>query len=112
MKRFATLWAVLATMLLAGCSSYNPMDWFGQSDKPAATISVAAPSAPVAAPGPAVVTGVSSVVVEKLAIKQGCMPVVGANQTDKNGPVENYQIQCQDGRMLAAHCEYRQCTLH
>jgi hypothetical protein len=55
------------------------------------------------------VTGVSSVTVEKLAAKNQCASKLGAGQISPKGPVEMYRIQCDDGRVLMARCELRQC---
>jgi major membrane immunogen (membrane-anchored lipoprotein) len=57
------------------------------------------------------VTGVSSVTVEKLAAKNQCTSKLGAGQISPKGPVEMYRIQCDDGRVLMARCELRQCQL-
>jgi len=57
--------------------------------------------------------GQSSVTVEKMAMQtQGCSPRGGAELIASNGPtVEDYRVECQDGRELIAHCEYRQCAI-
>jgi hypothetical protein len=55
--------------------------------------------------------GVSSVTVERLAMKRNCQPAGAATLTFKDGPTENYLVKCTDGSELGAHCEYRQCTL-
>ncbi|MET3107220.1 hypothetical protein AAKU58_002046 [Oxalobacteraceae bacterium GrIS 1.18] len=59
----------------------------------------------------ALIFGASAVTVERLAMKQNCQPVVGASLISSKGPIENYQVKCSDGNELAAHCEYRQCSL-
>lgn len=53
--------------------------------------------------------GVSSVAIEKLAAKNQCTSKLGAGQISPKGPVEMYRIQCDDGRVLMARCELRQC---
>lgn len=59
-----------------------------------------------------IVFGLSSITVEKLAKAQGCRAVIGASVTAHNGPtVEDYKVNCEDGRQLFAHCEYRQCVI-
>ena len=56
--------------------------------------------------------GQSSKEIEKLAEQQSCKSEQGAGLVSQNGPTtEDYKINCIDGRQLAAHCEYRQCTL-
>lgn len=84
-------------------------------------------SAPVSAPDPFVTpapvvaplaanvatfkAGQSSVTVEKIAKQQQCTSEKGAGLVSNPGIVEDYALQCTDGRQLSAHCEYRQCLL-
>jgi len=57
-------------------------------------------------------SGKSAFAVEKLARRQSCEFSRGANLTASDGPtIESYQIQCNDGRLLLARCEYRQCAI-
>ena len=56
--------------------------------------------------------GQSSVSIEKMAIQQNCQPVAGAELIYQQGAVEDYQVNCIDGRQLASHCEYRQCAFN
>ncbi|MFI4940528.1 MAG: hypothetical protein ACHP7O_09355 [Burkholderiales bacterium] len=55
--------------------------------------------------------GLSSSTVEKLAKQQGCSSSMGAGLITDNGPVEIYRVNCQDGSMLLARCELRQCNI-
>jgi len=57
-------------------------------------------------------SGKSAFAVEKLARRQGCQFERGADLTGSNGPtIEFYQLQCNDGRVVKAKCEYRQCAI-
>jgi hypothetical protein len=53
--------------------------------------------------------GVSTVTVENLLKKQGCVGGTGAGLTTPPGPVEVYRMVCEDKRVLMAKCEMRQC---
>ena len=54
--------------------------------------------------------GVSSVTVEKLAKKYGCVGGKGAGLITPQGPVEVYRMACDNGRTFMAKCEMRQCS--
>jgi hypothetical protein len=52
--------------------------------------------------------GISSFTVEKMGRKLGCHGSA-AMMVRKEGPVEDYELQCNDRRVLRTSCEYRQC---
>ena len=54
-------------------------------------------------------TGVSSVSVERLAKRSGCIGSAGAGLVTEEGPVEVYRMQCDNGATFLAQCELRQC---
>ncbi len=54
--------------------------------------------------------GQSSFTVEKMAKQRGCESDTGAGLISNAGPVEVYQLTCQDGSTYLARCELRQCT--
>jgi hypothetical protein len=54
-------------------------------------------------------TGVSSVIVERMASKNQCISQQGAGQITPKGPTEIYRVNCEDGRVFMAKCELRQC---
>lgn len=53
--------------------------------------------------------GVSTVTVENMAKQRGCTGGQGAGLTTPQGPVELYRMQCSNGQVFAAMCEFRQC---
>ena len=53
--------------------------------------------------------GVSTVTVENMARQRGCTGGQGAGLTTPQGPVELYRMQCSNGQVFAALCEFRQC---
>ena len=53
-------------------------------------------------------SGISSATVEKLARSAGCSGQAAGLISEK-GPVEVYRMQCDDGRVFMARCEFRQC---
>lgn len=55
--------------------------------------------------------GVSSATVEQLAKKQSCRGGDGAGLVSEAGPVEAYRMRCDDGRVVIAQCELRQCRV-
>jgi hypothetical protein len=55
--------------------------------------------------------GVSSATVEKLGREAGCSSNQGAGLITPVGPVEVYRLRCENGKMLQARCEQRQCKL-
>lgn len=52
----------------------------------------------------------SSVTVERMAQKVGCVGGKGASLVTDKGPVEVYKMQCDNGKVFLAKCELRQCT--
>jgi hypothetical protein len=54
--------------------------------------------------------GISSVTVEKIAKKYGCVGGKGAGLITPQGPVEVYRMACDNGRTFMAKCEMRQCS--
>jgi hypothetical protein len=52
---------------------------------------------------------VSSATVEKMARAQACSGGQGAGLIPQAGPVEVYRMQCADGKVYMARCEFRQC---
>jgi hypothetical protein len=72
---------------------------------------------PVVAPRPTarnsdLQSGISSFTVEKIAKQMSCQAEHGALLVSKiSASVEDYRMDCIDGRKLAAHCEYRQCAV-
>lgn len=106
---------LLSALLLGACSS-TPIK------PPAPAVRAAAPA--LAADGTAIVSldgvaiekvpfiiGTSSATVEQLARKQSCRGGVGAGLVSEPGPVEAYRMSCDDGRVLIAKCELRQCRV-
>lgn len=97
---------------LAGCGALSGMF---AGERPAA----AAAPAPLAAAAPAepqiqtipFLAGVSSMTVEKLALKYGCSTSKGAARITDKGPVEVYRMACDDERVLLLKCELRQCQM-
>lgn len=53
--------------------------------------------------------GVSTVTVERMARRSGCMSEKGAGLLTEAGPLEVYRVQCLDGGHFMAKCELRQC---
>jgi hypothetical protein len=56
------------------------------------------------------VLGVSSVTVERMALRAACTGGPGAGLLTPPGPVEVYRMTCDDGKTFMARCELRQCT--
>jgi hypothetical protein len=56
------------------------------------------------------VLGVSSVTVERMALRAACTGGPGAGRLTPPGPVEVYRMTCDDGKTFMARCELRQCT--
>jgi hypothetical protein len=107
MKQLIGMFAASAALLITGCSS-----------NPVAVDHQAGNDVPVSAASPASTDqeqfkiGQSSVTVERLARQQGCVPVKGANLISSSGPTtEHYQVACSNGTVVAATCEYRQCSI-
>jgi len=83
-----------------------------QTASVAATAADAVISPIRAAAAPAAKFGKSAFAVEKLARRQACEFSRGADLTASDGPtIESYRLQCNDGRVLLARCEYRQCAI-
>lgn len=105
----------IATSLIAGCSLFNKAmsksDNRLQSDKTKMASNSDKNNAGAGLQKVAFVTGVSSVTVEKLAAKNQCLSKNGAGQITPKNPIEMYRIECDDGRVLMARCELRQCQL-
>lgn len=55
--------------------------------------------------------GSSSVTVEKMAKKAGCVGGKGAGLVTPKGVVEVYRMACDNGRNFVAKCEMRQCSV-
>lgn len=53
--------------------------------------------------------GVSSVTVENMAKREGCVGGQGAGLMTPQGPVEVYRMICESRRVYVAKCEFRQC---
>lgn len=53
--------------------------------------------------------GVSSVTVENMAKREGCVGGQGAGLVTEPGPVEVYRMMCENGKVFRARCELRQC---
>lgn len=79
----------------------------------AATTAMAATAATATAPRMAkdenFTPGISSVTVENMAKKIGCIGNQGASRMSPKGPIELYRIQCENGSVFEARCELRQC---
>lgn len=102
--------ALACALLLGGCALWQP--------PPAARPLPAAAGAPDArlrdASGAVIETlpfrlGVSSATVERMGRDQGCISRMGASLVTPPGPVEVYKMVCQDGKVVTAHCDLRQC---
>ena len=106
MKRMMV--AMIGAALLGGCTLYKV--------EPVAT------AAPVKAEEPQLLdengvpiervpfrAGISSVTVENMAKKQGCVGGQGAGLMTEPGPVEVYRMLCDNGKVFKARCELRQC---
>lgn len=106
-----SIMSIALLLSLAGCAALPRM--FG-GERPAAA---AAPTPLAAAPAePQIQTipflaGVSSMTVEKLALKYGCSARKGAARITDQGPVEVYRMACEDERVLLVKCELRQCQM-
>ena len=111
MKRLVLV--VACVTMLGGCSVYNSV--FKREP-------VAVRAVPVKAPEPVLVDadgapieripfrpGVSSVTVENLAKKKGCIGGAGAGLMTPPGPVEVYRMVCDNRTIFMAKCELRQC---
>ena len=96
-------------VLLSGCTSVSLNTIDPQTEN--TTSSTDKIAALIAAEKVGFKSGTSSITVEKLAIQQQCMPLVGARLDTDEGPLEYYRVKCSDGRELAAYCELRQCGL-
>ena len=107
----AALITLITTLLLAGCNlfpkSKQTDDNQALNNKPKMTKNIDGNGIQKVE----FITGVSSVTVEKMAAKNQCVSKLGAGQLTPKGPVEMYRIQCDDGRVLMARCELRQCQL-
>lgn len=57
------------------------------------------------------VLGVSSATVERLAKNQSCFGGNGAGLVSPKGSRELYKMKCDDGKILMAKCELRQCSV-
>lgn len=53
--------------------------------------------------------GISSVTVENMARKEGCVGGQGAGLVSETGSVEMYRMICENGKVFQARCELRQC---
>ena len=105
--------SVALLLSLAGCAALPGM--FGGERAAADAEPIAAAAAPAAAE-PQIQTipfqaGVSSMTVEKLALKYGCSARKGAARITDKGPVEVYRMACDDERVLLLKCELRQCQM-
>jgi hypothetical protein len=112
MKSHSVVIALLSVVALSACSNLTLRERLGfKPSKP----TVFAPVAPVRDPNykepEKIIIGVSSTVVEKLAKRESCTTNRGATRTSEEGPIESYRITCDDGRVLTARCELRQCAL-
>jgi hypothetical protein len=102
--------ATTAAALLGGCCLFR-------QDKPVSAAPVPVKAMPQQLVGPDGVpiervpfrAGVSSVTVENLAKKQGCVGGQGAGLLSEPGPVEVYRMMCDNGKVFQARCELRQC---
>ncbi len=117
MKQLFVLMACAA--LLAGCSKSNrtPMAVW----RPVAVTSTTATPAAASMATPTVDAagkpieyipfrpGVSSVTVENMAKKVGCVGGQGAGLTTPPGPVETYRMVCENKTVFTARCDMRQC---
>ncbi len=95
---------------LAGCAALSGMF---AGERPAAApapLAAAAPAEPQIQTIP-FLAGVSSMTVEKLALKYGCSASKGAARITDKGPVEVYRMACDDERVLLLKCELRQCQM-
>lgn len=106
-----SIMSVALFLSVAGCAALPGL--FGGERPAAAAEPIAAAAAPAAA-GPQIQTipfqaGVSSMTVEKLALKYGCIAAKGAARITDKGPVEVYRMACDDERVLLVKCELRQC---
>lgn len=94
---------IAAAVLLGGCSVFG------------SRVDLSEPAA--VTPSPDVVeiqrvpfkVGVSSATVEKLAKAEACTSAQGAGLITEPGPIEVYRMQCENGKVLMARCELRQC---
>jgi hypothetical protein len=112
MKSHSLVLAIVSVIALSGCANFSLREKLGiKSSKP----TVFSPIAPVRDPNykepEKIVIGVSSKVVEKLAVRESCTTNRGATRTSEEGPIESYRVSCDDGRVLLARCELRQCAI-
>ena len=102
---------MLLAALLGGCSHFR------HNSSPAPDAASAAPAGAaglVDANGTPIEKlpfhlGVSSNTVEKMGRQQACTGGQGAGLVTAAGPVEVYRMQCDNGKVLMARCELRQC---
>lgn len=125
MKRLHLIAAMIASVLLTGCSMF-PLGAQTDESATAAQAAAARKQARNSDIPPDQVTisdeagsvvvqkiefrpGISSATVERLAKRFGCSGRAGAGLVTDKGPVEVYRMQCDNGTTFMAHCELRQC---
>jgi hypothetical protein len=104
----STTGILVAAIALSGCASHKKIS-LDPSPTPATPLPMLQTAAPDAASD--FKLGTSSNTVEKMALQLSCQSDKGAALVSEPGPIEFYQEQCRDGRMLMARCEMRQCNI-
>lgn len=110
MKRLVLM--VTCVAVLGGCSLFKRQR-VDLREKPVAAVKAPEPQLLDASGAPIERVpfrpGVSSVTVENLAKKRGCVGGAGAGLMTPPGPVEVYRMICENNTVFMAKCELRQC---
>jgi hypothetical protein len=100
--------ALLASMLLGGCSASHRVPRAYQTAPQMSAASVSGVDNVPIQKIPFRI-GVSSATVERMARQQACTGGQGAGLITEPGPAEVYRMQCDNGKTFMARCELRQC---
>lgn len=125
MKRLPLIAAMIASVLVTGCSVFPSGEKTGESaiaaqaaaarkqarnsDIPPDRVTIRDEAGSVVVQKVDFRPGVSSATVERLAKRFGCSGRAGAGLVTDKGPIEVYRMQCDNGTTFMAHCELRQC---
>jgi hypothetical protein len=111
MTRYQLLFATCVLSTLTACSSLASLKarLINSPVPPVATVEN--PADKLTVQTIPFLVGTSSTTVEKLAKQNSCDSEKGAGLLTPPGTVEIYRIACDDGRIVVARCEMRQCNL-